>query len=298
MSKVEKEGHQNFSKFDNVSTEALEAFLQADFDAPEAEQADIDTIIYISSLLAKRNKAANIPQKDVATAKAEFFEKYYPMKDDPLSLYDFGDDDDDTADDVKPVAQSKPAVKKTAMFYLRRTVSVAMIVLMLTFGGTVTASALGYNPWQTIAEWSDELFWFSSASPTAELQQTLADYGFVGNIVPTWLPDGYKYDSLEIDNQQYKYRIVAIFTKRFDDYSEEISITVKQYEDISKSTLAYEKDAEDVFVYNVGNIDYYTMTNLGLRNIIWQYANIECCISGNFTQDEAIRMVDSISYGE
>lgn len=294
MSKVEKEGHQNFSKFDNVSTEALEAFLQADFDAPEAEQADIDTIIYISSLLAKRKKAANIPQKDVATAKAEFFEKYYPMKDDPLSLYDFGDDYDDTADDVKPVAQSKPAGKKTAMFYLRRTVSVAMIVLMLTFGGTVTASALGYNPWQTIAEWSDELFWFSSGNNnTLELQQVLDEQGIYGSIIPQWLPTGYKFIASETFEDDSCIEVLALYERHTETNKDAMSIYIKYELDNSKVRVC-EKDTESIVTYTVGEIEHYIMTNLQNREIIWHNGNIECCISGQFTQEDAERMIDSI----
>ena len=36
MSAVENNGRLDYSKFDNIDTDVLKAFLRADFDAPEA----------------------------------------------------------------------------------------------------------------------------------------------------------------------------------------------------------------------------------------------------------------------
>ena len=38
MVKVEETGRPNYNNFDSLDTAVLEAILQADFDAPEAEQ--------------------------------------------------------------------------------------------------------------------------------------------------------------------------------------------------------------------------------------------------------------------
>ena len=79
---VETKERLDYNKFDNMSTEALKAVLQADFDAPEAEQLDIDTIMYITNLLTEREKAdLQNSAKAVADAKAEFYREYYPLKD-------------------------------------------------------------------------------------------------------------------------------------------------------------------------------------------------------------------------
>ena len=51
MSNVENKGHQDYSRFDKLSTEILEDFLKADSDAPDAEQVDIEAIMYICALL-------------------------------------------------------------------------------------------------------------------------------------------------------------------------------------------------------------------------------------------------------
>ena len=69
MVKVEETGRPNYNNFDSLDTAVLEAILQADFDAPEAEQMEMEQALYISNLIAERK---GTKPKDVATAKAEF----------------------------------------------------------------------------------------------------------------------------------------------------------------------------------------------------------------------------------
>lgn len=78
MSKVEEKGRANlkYSRFDQYDTAVLETILQADFDAPEAEQMEVEQALYIASLLAERK---GIAHKDVAVAKQEFDKYYYPL---------------------------------------------------------------------------------------------------------------------------------------------------------------------------------------------------------------------------
>ena len=78
MAMVEESGRSNseYSRFDKYDTAVLEAILQADFDAPEAEQMEMEQALYISNLIAERK---GTKPKDVAIAKAEFFEHYYPL---------------------------------------------------------------------------------------------------------------------------------------------------------------------------------------------------------------------------
>lgn len=293
MSKVEKNGHQKFAKFDNVSTEALEAFLKADVDAADAEQADIDTIIYISQLLSERRKAAGAPDADIEAAREDFLEKYYPMKEDPEALYDIGYGDM-AAIPAVPSAADRAASRKARIFWLRHTARVAAIVLMLVFGGTFTANALGYDPWRAIGEWSEDVFWFTSGSGTTiELQQVLDEYGISGDIIPQKLPNGYKYVASETFEKPSSVEIIAEYEKHIENTINTITIGIKlRLNDVNMQV--YEKDAENVIVHIAGGIEHYIITNLQNREIIWRNGNIDCCIVGQFTQEEAERMVDSI----
>lgn len=64
MAKVEETGRPNYNNFDSLDTAVLEAILQADFDAPEAEQMEAEKALYIANLLAERQK---IELKDAKT---------------------------------------------------------------------------------------------------------------------------------------------------------------------------------------------------------------------------------------
>ena len=291
MSKVEKNGHQKFAKFDNVSTEALEAFLKADVDAADAEQADIDTIIYISQLLSERRKAAGAPDTDIEAAREDFLEKYYPMKEYPEALYDIGYGDM-AAIPAVPSAADRAASRKARIFWLRHTARVAAIVLMLVFGGTFTANALGYDPWRAIGEWSEDVLWFTSGSSTTiELQQALDEYGISGDIIPHKLPNGYRYVGIDMSDDHTKW--VALYEKQVGSIVDSILIDIKLNSDDLQVRVC-EKDPKDVITYNAYGIEYFIITNLDSREIIWQNGNIECCIIGQFTREEAERMVDSI----
>ena len=83
MFEVGDKGRLDYSKFDNVDTDILEALLRADFDAPEAERMEPEAALYILNLLAERQENEEAAEQfDVAAAKAEFDEKYYPLLED------------------------------------------------------------------------------------------------------------------------------------------------------------------------------------------------------------------------
>lgn len=293
MSRVEKNGHQKFAKFDNVSTEALEAFLKADVDAADAEQADIDTIIYISQLLSERRKAAGAPDADIEAAREDFLEKYYPMKEDPEALYDIGYGDM-AAIPAVPSAADRAASRKARIFWLRHTARVAAIVLMLVFGGTFTANALGYDPWRAIGEWSEDVLWFSFGnSTTIELQQAVEEYDISDGIVPQQLPRGYKFIGMDVVKDELHIKWFALYEKHTENTTDAITIEI-DYRLDDTNMQVYEKDTEDKVVYIAGGIEHYIITNLQNREIVWQNGNIKCCIIGQFTKEEAEKMVDSI----
>ncbi len=287
MSNVENKGHQDYSRFDKLSTDILEDFLKADVDAPDAEQVDIETIMYISALLTERKKAAQqMPQKDVATAKAEFYENYYPFKDDEESLYDW-----------ESVTRDEPADRPRMVYmpWLRRTVSAAVLVLMLIFTGAATASALGYDPWDVIVEWTDDVFSIriSSGSPTEGLQYIADKYDMPENIIPKWLPDGYEQESIEESVSDVMTKIFATYSQEGQDGTGSIYIELNR-KNVDGMDSWYEKDEQEVLIYTASNIEHYILSNLQSTVIVWFNNGVECSIWGEFTKNEAKMMVDSI----
>lgn len=291
MSVVEQNGRLDYSNFDNIDTDVLKAFLRADFDAPEAEQMDVDTIMYITNLLQEREKAENNePDIDIAAARAKFDKEYMPLLNSPELLLDFED-----AENKTTVSESKQyKVIPVCRTIWRNFASAAAIVVLLLFSGTVTAYALGYNPIAAIARWTESQFWFETenTSATNELLVTLKDYGVEEKLAPTWLPSGYNMESLNAFESDYKLGFNAVYTRTIDNRKEELSINiVKKQDDVN---IIYEIDEMGAELYTTNNIDHYIADNLGKERIVWRNLNIECYISGDFTEDEAKKIIDSI----
>lgn len=288
MAKVEESGRSNseYSRFDKYDTAVLEAILQADFDAPEAEQMEMEQALYISNLIAERK---GTKPKDVATAKAEFFEHYYPLVGEEDTLYEF--DDDVLRNNAVKDSEANVSVW---LKNWRRFASAAAVFVLLMFSGTVTAYALGFNPIAAIGRWNDEQFWFDDTSVTSELSDKLAESGYPENTVPQWLPDGYTLESINVDKYEDSFKYIgAEFVKQTDDEIDTLLISYTIYLGDNKKAL-YEKDDNNVITYAINDRVYYVMTNLDNRVIVWQNGNFEGAIMGNFTIEEAEKIIKSI----
>ena len=291
MVKVEEQGRSKYNKFDKLDTPVLEAILRADFDAPEAERLDVEAVIYISNLLAEHREP---PKKDTETAKAEFYEYYYPLVGDEKSIYDF-DDEANVGDDKAKKAKTQ-SINNTNILLKgwRRFASVAAVFVIFMFGGTFTAYAFGYNPIAAIGRWTEDFFWFEDVSVTSELSDKLAEYGYPENVVPKWLPAGYTLESINEDEYEDYFKFIAAeFVKQTNDKIDTLIISYTIYLGDNKKAL-YEKDNESVITYEIKDRAYYVMTNLDDRVIAWQNGNFEGAIMGNFTIEEAEKIIKSI----
>ena len=297
MTKVEEKGRPKYSKFDKLDTAVLEAILRADFDAPEAERLDVEAIIYISNLLAERREP---PRKNTETAKAEFYEYYYPMIGDEKSIYDFDDADEDinTKEIAKTTSKTNKASSNIWLNGWRRFASATAIFVLVMFGGTVAAYALGYNPIAVIGRWNDDKFWFEPVSVTMELADMVAEYAGETQLVPKWLPEGYVYDTAKISEPARGSfgAISADFYKQTDDVVDYLYIDYL-FPLKDNNSPFYEKDATEVVEYEMYGMTYYIIEDLGIKKIVWRNGSFDCSVSGEFAIDEAKNIINSI-YGE
>lgn len=285
MAKVEEKGRPNYSKFDSLDTAVLEAILQADFDAPEAERIGAEEALYIASLLAERQ---NKKHKDAEALMSEFFAYYYPCEE----LYAF---DDSVSEMPNDNIQKEISEKKVLAFVQkswRRFASAVAVLVLFMCVGTVTAYALGYNPIGVIGRWNDEHFWLERDIPTKELIDTLAVYSNGEFLVPKWLPAGYLAEETNVSDQGSYIVIKANFYKENDDIVDELCIDYRILSDDKESL--YEKDTKDVEEYSVHNIMHYIINNLDNKVIVWRNGKIEGAISGSFSLAEAKQIINSI----
>lgn len=288
MVKVEETGRPNYNNFDSLDTAVLEAILQADFDAPEAEQMEAEKALYIANLLAERQK---IELKDAKTLMNEFFEYYYPCDE----LYGLDDESEPEIKTQNDNIQKKYSDKKVISFFpkgLRRFAGAAAVLVLFMIAGTVTAYALGYDPIRYIGRWTDEDFWLERDIPTKALIEEVTVYSD-NELVPKWLPADYVAEETNVSELDSYTRIHANFYREKTDYIDEIYIDYTFLPDKNNKPL-YEKDTKEVEEYSVHNISHYIMTNLDNRVIVWRNGDIECSIKGDFSLVEAKQIINSI----
>ena len=290
MSKVENKGRVDYSKFDNIDSDILEAYLRADLNAPEGERIEPEAISYIIDLLSERQKDDQIDwEQKTAEALDEFLEDYYPYLEEAQDVYDFYND---FGADVKPADVKNGKIK--ILSRLRKIkvglASVAVIVVLLLCGGTLTASA---GNLKLVGKWNSELFWYEKASVTNELFNTLVDYNNEKDLVPNWLPEKYIFNDVTVTESDSFIKISSNFLDKTDYDTAKLYITYKIYLDNNKIPV-YEKDGNYVNKYIVNDIEHYIMNNIDKTVITWQNENVEASIIGIFSREDAERIIDSI----
>ncbi len=289
----------DYSKFDGMSTEMLEDILRADSQMPDSDNSDTDAILYIMEVIAKREKENTTGKfTDVDDAWASFSENYLPYIENDKSLYDFEDTEESGIKQAPSIQPSRPLRKRRLM----RVACVAAAVTVLLLASTITASAFGFDLWGAVAKWTMDTFGFSSTSSikiddsnqesssitNSSLQNTLSHYGITADLIPTWFPDGYVLEDVDVAETPTRTTFLATFINS----DQEILVTIVSLS--VPSTRTYEKDGLDVTVYTANGIEHYIMTNLDHANVVWKTETFECSISGTLTLNEAEKMIESI----
>lgn len=272
----------DFSHLDKLSTEELQEILRQD-SLLDDDSSDIDTILYITNLLASRASSSD-DSKDVEAAWKSFKENYYPYISDPEPLYSF----DSPEDKVVKAKSRRPS-------RVMKTLSVAAVLAVVIISGSVTASAFGYNLWGAVAEWTRDTFGFTQGQnngihPFENLRDALAAYDIDEPIVPQWIPDGYGEDTVQAAETPDSKIIVAV--SKYG--SKEIKFEVKIFDDPSNRHWLYEMFEDDVEKYFSNGIDFYIMKNDDFTRVSWAVGNNECSILCSLKPKEIYRMVDSI----
>lgn len=288
-------GEDKRSEFDLMDTETLMNFLRTDVQQPEGEELDADTMLYISKLIAERNR--NNAQKsthDANEAWVEFNEKYRPFCSDSHTFYE---DDEGSKDDVafsKTSQQNRP--RKRMLWW--KLVAAVICVFAVGIG---TAYAAGYDILGAIARWTSETFQFVNLSPNDNitpsersteyltLEDALETYNISPEgLIPTWVPDRFNLTSIQVDETP----LMIMFQSYYECDSGFFQISITYFQEIIADV--YEKDAIDAKIYKVGNVDHYLFSNNGTAVAVWAHGNCNCSVSGDISMSELKEIVDSV----
>lgn len=277
-----------FAKYDAMSTEELQQILREDASKPEGEESDPQALFYIMEVLAKRRKERN-EGKSPAEALESFKNNYYT--------------ETETSSDSESAVVTRKWMNTGR--WRRGLVAAVAVVCILIVGNSITASALGFDLWEIIAEWTQETFHFGYASDTPStdepqkedsqtcsgLQEALSDCDVTVPLIPTWLPDGYEEVDVRIDETPVQRRFAA----KYQAEGTVFRIRIAEY--LSSAPAQVEQSDLLIEVYTVNDIDYYIFDNNGQLQVMWVVDCYECCISGPLSLSEIKYIINSIGKG-
>lgn len=286
----------DYSRFDTLSTEALMEILHQDSLLPEGEESDLDAILYITEVIAKReqlNPTMDIPPVDEAWKS--FNEHYCYDSCDDTSLCE-DSEESEFGSNVIPYPAVEHTRPKRRLRSVLRVFCIAAALFVILLVGSLTAYAMGYNVWDAMAQWTEDTFSFMAPqkdmthSEEVDPREVLLEYGITEKILPNWLPDGYQYAGIEISDTPMRKVFYISYIKDDDKIRMMISLLS------NLSTRTYENGEADAVIYETHGINHYIMQNFDITNIMWTTGNTECSINGYFSLDEAQNIIDSI-YG-
>ena len=251
----------DYSRFDNVESDVLEAFLKADFNSPESEQLEPEAVMYILDLLAKRRQDEE-PSENAKAALDNFYENYYPLLEDEQLLFDFYDD---AELHVSQAAPAKPDWRHKLIKPWRRFASAVAVLMLLLFGGSMTAYALGYDPFAVFVSWGDESGWPEKPPVTQDLIDSMAVYNKYVKLVPKWLPAGYRAGELTVNDYGHHLFVTADFNKKYGNDLDKIYINYNAlgHWDNKPAILSPEMQAiQSLYEMKFGSIVRYSLNNI------------------------------------
>lgn len=203
---------------------------------------------------------------------------------------------------------SSPAPAHHTRHFCRRLIQVAAMIAVLLFS-LVTVQAFGFDIFGAIAKWTSSTFHFSDESvqyatvgnyPIADgeqkeydsLQAALDDFGIVGEVAPTWVPERFTLQSATARVSSYKVFLEAKYIAPDNSF---LLIRYQSFD--SSEQLQTEKDTENATMYESNKREHYVISDKSFQKAIWVSGQLECSIIGNITCPELKEMIDSIYRG-
>ena len=281
MSEKQNRGIGDLSKYDAMTTEELEEILRLDAQAPEEQESDTETILYIMEVLTERKRNNSHTGKTALEAYESFKQNYMP--------------EDNTNETTR-----KESVKVTSGFprWLRSLTAAAAVVAILILG-SVTARAFGFSIWEAVVKWTQETFHFGEWGnsnpndnlPYASLQEALEEGNTPSWLVPTWIPQRFSLADISFGQSPLRKTYTAIYKNG----EQSLRITVQDYLDGDPNYV--EQSDGLIEEYKVSGVTYYLFKNNKKTYVVWIVDSFECRITGELTIDELKTMIHSIEKG-
>ena len=295
--------NQNYAYLSRLSTQKLLELLAAapaPAETPE-DKAYIDAIVEVVLEREERHPTGLLP--DPEQAWEEFQQYYNTPEGEDLSLYPAENPGTAPSEPAPSQTEYRPQRRPKRHFF-RRVVIVAAVVVCIAL-----PPALGFeNVFQLIGAWTDDIFLLNNVSSlegneieadkkSADIEEILGELNYSENIFPTWIPEGFELEKVITNEFVLSGKTELRIHYKNGQTRELITFTYNVYNSIASGTMtAFEKDANALEEYFVGDVTHYIFENLGKYIAVWNQNNIECAISGDVSLTELKEMLNSI-YG-
>ena len=281
MSENRNRSNETYANYDSMTDEELEELLRLDAGAPEGDELDAETLLYIMGLLADRRKNSKITGK-TAQESFESFKRNYLNEDEHIV--------------------STPAKKKVtpSMRWLRRLTAVAAVLAVILLG-SVTIKASGITLWEAVVTWAQETFHFGSGDqgePAGDrklqhssLYEAIAVMEGKTNLVPTWIPDGYELTEIKVIENPMRRKYVALYLNEKQPLKIFVQLHMNSYPEQIERSDGYMTTIEH------NGCSYYIFADNSQTRVVWIRDSYECYISGELTIEQLTQMINSIEEG-
>ena len=279
MSENLNRSNPDFSKYDSMSIGELEEILRADAQGPERDDSDVDEILYVMEVLAKKRRQNGIAGKTALEAYQEFQQHYLPV-----------------------VEEESAPTHKTVVIPFRRIATIAAS-LVLVFSLAVSANAFSFKDiWNAVARWAEETFSFSTGVEVCEpnstdeieylsLQDLFSQHSINNLAYPTVVPPNYEFIDVFVSESPIQESYLVIFSNGLSS----LKISIRSYLDADPEHI--EKSDGLLEVLSLSGTDYYIFENNDQLQAVWICDIYECYISGDLSIDEIKTMINSIGKG-
>ena len=295
--------NQNYAYLSRLSTQKLLELLAAapaPAETPE-DKAYIDAIVEVVLEREERHPTGLLP--DPEQAWEEFQQYYNTPEGEDLSL-DPAENPGTAPSEPAPSQTEYRPQRRPKRHFFRRVVIVAAVVVCIAL-----PPALGFeNVFQLIGAWTDDIFLLNNVSSlegneieadkkSVDIEEILGELNYSENIFPTWIPEGFELEKVITNEFVLSGKTELRIHYKNGQTRELITFTYNVYNSIASGTMtAFEKDANALEEYFVGDVTHYIFENLGKYIAVWNQNNIECAISGDVSLTELKEMLNSI-YG-
>ena len=279
MSENLNRSNPDFSKYDSMSIGELEEILRADAQGPERVDSDVDEILYVMEVLAKKRRQNGIAGKTALEAYQEFQQHYLPM------------------------VEEEPKPKRKSNIIPFRRIAAVAASLVLVFSLSVTANAFSFRDvWNAVVTWAQETFSFSMGVEVSEpkadseleynsLQELLIHNNIDLSVAPSIIPDGFKMIEAITDKNPKQESYVATYSNGVLSFT----ISVQTY--LPNQSEQVETSHDYFEIYTISEHNYYIFGNYSHYQAVWIANSFECSISGELSIEDIKLMLDSIEKG-